>query len=806
MLCYRLSLFRTLLLSAPVILSACSGGSGSTPTPTPTPSATTTVLASSSSSVNALSPVTLTATVTEGTAAVTSGSVTFYDGTTSLGVEALNASGQAQWSGTTLASGMHSLTASYAGNASFAASTSAVVPLTVVGLPSALALTSPSVSATQGLPVEFVATVTAPSGGSVPLPGGTVTFSDGSASLGTAAVDPTGVAIFTSTKVPLGANVIAASYGGDATYAAASAPPVTATIKSSAASTYTNPLTLNATGSLHAVSCADPAIYKDQSGGTNTWYLYCTSDALYSGDPNPHYINIFSSSDLVNWTYLGNAFSGMPTWANVAGASLWAPAIKYFNGQYYLYFAASSTSLAGNGAAIGVGTSNTPAGPFVDHGSPVVEPELATNCCSGAYRSTIDPDEIQDASGQRYILFGSFVGGLYVRKLSSDGFTSSASSEQQVAVDNRYEGGNWWFHNGYYYLFASSTNCCNGPLSGYSVYVGRSTTPMGPYVDAQGISMVATNPGGTPVLRMNGNSVIGPGGNVIFTDESGQDYILYHGILSASPYYAGNVGYTARPGFIDAIDWINGWPIARGGFSASDQAAPQPLPAAQPGATNSYVSALAVPDASRTQIDALSDEFNTMSLSTQWSFLHGTPSYSLTGTSYQVNSVAYDPIGAMSNVPLLVEATPTGDYMVETKVDINLPTSGVGSNYAQAGLLIDEDDSNFVRVDLYNNNDTRQIEFIKAETAEQAGYPTWGATNLGPAAITTSVSAWMRIVKRNVDGQEHYTAYSSNDGVNWTQGGTWIHHLGNSAKICLYAGNRSGFTANFDYVHVSTLQ
>jgi len=57
-----------------------------------------------------------------------------------------------------------------------------------------------------------------------------------------------------------------------------------------------------------------------------------------------------------------------------------------------------------------------------------------------------------------------------------------------------------------------------------------------------------------------------PAGNVIFTDESGQTYILYHGILSASPYYPGNAGYTARPGFIDAIDWVNGWPVARGGF------------------------------------------------------------------------------------------------------------------------------------------------------------------------------------------------------------------------------------------------
>jgi arabinan endo-1,5-alpha-L-arabinosidase len=733
--------------------------------------------------------------------------VIFYDGTTSLATVVLNSSGKAAWSGSSLAAGTHSLTASYGGNSSYAASTSAAVTLTVTpaSLQSKVMLSPSPSSATQGLPVELVATVTSASGTDATVPTGTVTFANGSTSLGAASLDSTGVANFTSTRLAVGSDSITATYNGDSNYGSATSRSASVTIKASAAATYSNPLTLNATSSVRGVSCADPAIYKDQSGDVDTWYLYCTSDALYAGDPNPHYINIYQSSDLVNWNYVGNAFSGMPSWANVSGASLWAPAIKYFNGQYYLYYAASATSLAGNGSAIGVGTSASPAGPFTDAGTPVVAPALATNCCAGSYRSTIDPDEIQDASGQRYILFGSFNGGLYVRNLSADGLTSDATSETQVAVDNRYEGGNWWFQGGYYYLFASSTNCCNGPLSGYGVFVGRATTPMGPYLDAQGISMLATNPGGTPVIKMNGNSVIGPGGNVLFTDESGQDYILYHGILSSSPYYAGDVGYTARPGFIDAIDWINGWPVARGGFGPSDQDAPQPLPASQPGATNSYVTTQATQDVPRSQIADLSDEFNGASLSPQWTFLHATPSYTLTGTAYQVTSVGYDPIGSMPNVPLLAENAPTGDYMVETKVDLNLPISGVGPDFAQAGLLIYENGNNFVRADLYNNNDTRQVEFIKAETAIQTGYPTWGATNLGPAAISTDVSVWMRIVKRNVNGEEHYTAYSSGDNVNWIEGGTWVHTLGNSAKICLYAGNVAGYIASFDYVHVSTL-
>ncbi|HLY40990.1 MAG TPA: family 43 glycosylhydrolase [Terracidiphilus sp.] len=801
-------LFRVevILLGFAVGLAGCSGGGSNSTSQPPQRAATTTTLSVSSASVNAGSSITLSALVNAASGPVSTGSVIFYDGGTSLGSATVSAAGQAGWTGTALSAGSHSLTAGYGGNANYLASVSSAVSLTVVALPTTLSLAESAATITQGLPIEFVATVADASGAGSVAPTGTITFSNGTTTLGTASVDPTGIAHFTSTMMPVGTNSISAAYSGDGTYASANSAAVSASVRASAASTYANPLTLHISNSQHAVSCADPAIYKEQSGGTDTWYLYCTSDALYAGDPNPHYINIFSSADLVNWSYLGNAFTGLPAWANVSGASLWAPAIKYFNGQYYLYYAASATNLAGNGSAIGVGTSSTPAGPFVDHGAPVVEPEPATNCCAGSYRSTLDPDEIQDQSGQRYILFGSFVGGIYVRKLSADGFTSDASSETQIAADNRYEGGNWWLHDGYYYLLASSTNCCNGPLTGYGVFVGRSTTPMGPYLDTQGIAMTANNTGGTPVLKMNGNSVLGPGGNVLFTDESGQDYILYHGVLAASPYYAGSVGYTARPGFIDAIDWVDDWPVARGGFGPSDQDAPQPMPAAQPGGISSYVTVLAMPDAARSEIAALSDDFKSTTLNSQWSFLHSTPAYTLTGSAYQADSVAYDPVSSMSSVPLLAESAPPGDYMVETELDLNLPISGAGPDYAQAGLLLYKDDSNFVRLDLYNNNDTRQIEFIKAETAQQSGYPTWGATNLGPPAIGTQVSAWLRIVKRNVDGFEHYTAYSSSDGINWIQGGSWVHSLGSGSRICLYAGNRAGFTATFHYVHVSTLQ
>ncbi|HEY0794390.1 MAG TPA: family 43 glycosylhydrolase [Acidisarcina sp.] len=671
--------------------------------------------------------------------------------------------------------------------------------------PTSISLTAFPGTALQGQPVELRATLTGNALGTSP-PSGRVTFHSAQAALGTAAVDPSGVAEFRSTLLPVGSDAISASYGGDPSYAGSASATLQVTINKASTSTYSNPLSLDVSGTQQAVSCADPAIYKQQLNGVDTWYLYCTSDALYTGDTTPHFINVFYSADLVNWTYSGNAFVGLPPWANTAGAALWAPAIKYFNGQYYLYFTTPVTTLAGQGAAIGVGVSASPAGPFVHQPGPVVEPERATNCCGGAYRSTLDPDVITDASGQSYILFGSFTGGIYVRRLSADGFTSDIASEQLIAADSRYEGGNWWFHAGYYYLLASSTNCCSGPLTGYGVFAGRATTPLGPYLDAQGISMTALNVGGTPVLRMNGNSVLGPGGNVMFTDEAGQDYMLYHGIKRSSPYYPGQVGYTARPGYIDAVDWVNEWPEARGGFGPSDQDAPQPLPAAQPGSAASYVTSLANPEVARSPIATMSDEFSSPVLSSQWSFLHESPSYTLMSGTYSVPTVSIDSIGGMASLPLLAESAPPGDFIVETKVQLNLPSAGAGADYAQAGLLLYGDDYNYVRLDLYSKSDTRQIEFVKQETAEAAGYPTWGETSLGPPDGTTPFTAWLRVTKTNVNGEEHYTAYSSQDGSNWFQGGTWVHSLGASLKICLYAGNRGGYVANFDYVHVSTIQ
>lgn len=80
--------------------------------------------------------MTFTATVTaqQGFSKTTpTGTVSFFDGTQSLGSSSLNSAGVATFSTSTLAVGMHSITATYGGDSSFAPSTSAVLSQVVQG-------------------------------------------------------------------------------------------------------------------------------------------------------------------------------------------------------------------------------------------------------------------------------------------------------------------------------------------------------------------------------------------------------------------------------------------------------------------------------------------------------------------------------------------------------------------------------------------------------------------------------------------------------------------------------------------------
>jgi len=159
--------------------------------------------------------VVLKAAVTSTTGAIPVGSVTFKDGATTLRTVAL-ASGTASFSVSTLAVGAHSITAVYGGGTDFKTSTSAAVNLTVNTARTTTKLTSIPNPSNSGQAVTFTATVTGAFGGS---PSGSVTFRDGTTTIGTVAVNTTThQAQFVTTKLSVGTHNIRAVYGGDTNY------------------------------------------------------------------------------------------------------------------------------------------------------------------------------------------------------------------------------------------------------------------------------------------------------------------------------------------------------------------------------------------------------------------------------------------------------------------------------------------------------------------------------------------------------------------------------------------------------------
>jgi arabinan endo-1,5-alpha-L-arabinosidase len=574
------------------------------------------------------------------------------------------------------------------------------------------------------------------------------------------------------------------------------AASLTAPAAIAAGETYRNPL--EPTSPVGIVeSCADPSVIRGQEPeDDHLWYMYCTTDPLNDDDRDANgnfvfrLIPTFSSSDLVNWEYEGDAFATRPDWVGDT-AGLWAPEIAYFNGQYYLYYAAQFTD--GGSSAIGVATSDSPLGPWTDSGDPVVDP-LPDG------RWAFDPEVNQDTDGTRYLFFGSYFGGIKSRALTADGLETLPGTQTDITIDNRYEGAEVAFHDGWYYLFASATNCCNGPLTGYGVFVGRSESLLGPYVDAEGVSLLAENVGGTPVIYQNGNRWVGTGHNTVFVDEAGQWWTIYHAADVNDPFFEGTTDFTKRPALLDAIDWIDGWPTLNGGAGPSDT--PQHAPAAQPGDTTNHKARMAKADVVGKTIWA--DEFDDGTLNGwEWVREPAEDTYAETGGLFSMDTQPADLFVDSNNASVLLADAPSGNYVVETKVRLDPPPTGCCFNYVQAGLVVYGDDDNFIKLVNVSIWNTRQTEFAKELAPVPDGYPRYGNMVVGPSGEWT----WLRIVHRTsgagVGGTETYTAYTSQNGVDWSRGGTWTHTLGEDASIGLVAMGGSGFEAEFEYVRVS---
>jgi carboxylesterase type B len=207
-------------------LSSCTGGSSAALAQTVNPiPATTTALASSLNPSQFEQSVTFTATVT-GPAGTPSGTVTFTNNGTAMATAMLNTGGVATFKKVFFGSGVHSITANYSGNSSFAASTSTVLSQTVNLATTATALVSSVNPSLVGQSVTFTVTVTATSG----TPAGTVTFTNNGSPMGTATLNASGEATITPAFGHTGAHTIIATYSGNAGFATSTSAALTQTV------------------------------------------------------------------------------------------------------------------------------------------------------------------------------------------------------------------------------------------------------------------------------------------------------------------------------------------------------------------------------------------------------------------------------------------------------------------------------------------------------------------------------------------------------------------------------------------------
>jgi Bacterial Ig-like domain (group 3)/FG-GAP-like repeat/FG-GAP repeat len=181
---------------------------------------TTTAVSSSLNPSNYGQSVTLMATVTSTGPSVPTGTVTFKNGTASLGSVALNGS-VAMLTKTNLPVGTLSIGAEYSGDSQNGKSTSPVLRQTVNQARILLTLFSSPNPSTTGKSVKFTATLSSNGG----LPSGSanpVAFTLGSTTLGIANPSSLGVATFLTTTLPMGSDEVTATYAGGADYRSAS--------------------------------------------------------------------------------------------------------------------------------------------------------------------------------------------------------------------------------------------------------------------------------------------------------------------------------------------------------------------------------------------------------------------------------------------------------------------------------------------------------------------------------------------------------------------------------------------------------
>lgn len=301
----------------------------------------------------------------------------------------------------------------------------------------------------------------------------------------------------------------------------------------------------------------------------DTYYLVASSFHFMPGLP------ILKSHDLVNWTIIGHVFPRLdisPAYSMIGGdrygKGAWAPAIRYHDGKFYVYFPTPTEGIF-------VSTATKPEGPWTTPLAVIAQPGLE------------DPCPFWDDDGKAYLLRSKTgAGPLYLYRMSPDGTT--VLDDGKLIVQNSQalptlEGPKLYKRHGYYYIFA--------PYGGVSIgsqVVLRSKNIYGPYEFRT-------------VLAQGTTPVNGPHQGAYVETPSWQGWFLHFH----------SQGAYGRILYLEPVRWVDDWPIIG-----------QPIDG---GTTGEPVSVWKKPDVGGNfpvRVPQTSDEFSSPVLGPQWEWNH----------------------------------------------------------------------------------------------------------------------------------------------------------------------------------------
>jgi beta-xylosidase len=325
--------------------------------------------------------------------------------------------------------------------------------------------------------------------------------------------------------------------------------------------TYRNPI-------LHA-DYSDPDVTRVGSD----YYLTASSFNAVPGLP------ILHSKDLVNWRIIGHVFTRQPPYDVYSkpghGNGVWAPAIRFHEGEFYIYYPDPDYGIY-------MVKAKNPAGPWS-------EPLLIKEA-----KGWIDPCPLWDTDGNAYLvnaLAASRSGVksiLVVNRMSADGTRLLDDGVMVFDGHDRHptlEGPKFYKRNGYYYISAPA----GGVETGWQLVL-RSKNIYGPYEEKITLAQGKTEINGPH----QGGWVDTPAGEFWFIHF--QDKGPYGRIVHLQP-----------------MKWVNDWPIM-GTDPDGDGTGEPVLTYKKPNVGKTYP-VTTPPD---------SDEFNGNSLGLQWQW-HANP-------------------------------------------------------------------------------------------------------------------------------------------------------------------------------------